>query len=63
MNSILQIAGFSAFFDVNADRLDAVFLVEVAAYLVLISRDRGPRLAPFIMALGRKTVKNLLEKL
>ncbi|HLD83363.1 MAG TPA: lysine--tRNA ligase [archaeon] len=34
-----------------------------AAYLVLISRDRGPRLAPFIMALGRKTVKNLLEKL
>ena len=26
-------------------------------------RDRGPRLAPFIMALGRKTVKNLLEKL
>ncbi|MBI4019491.1 MAG: lysine--tRNA ligase [Candidatus Aenigmarchaeota archaeon] len=34
-----------------------------AAYLVLISRNQGPRLAPFIMALGRRSVKDLLGKL
>lgn len=33
-----------------------------AAYQVLISKDSGPRLAPFILALGQKRVAKVLEK-
>jgi len=33
-----------------------------AAYLALISKERGPRLAPFILALGRARVSKLLAK-
>ena len=34
-----------------------------ACYLVLISRERGPRLAPFIMAIGKEKVSRLLKQL
>lgn len=33
-----------------------------AAYMVLLSSERGPRLAPFILALGRERVAKLLKK-
>ena len=34
-----------------------------SAYSVLIDRDQGPRLAPFILALGQKRVAGILEKI
>jgi lysyl-tRNA synthetase class 1 len=33
-----------------------------AIYQILISKDSGPRLAPFILALGKERVKNILEQ-
>ena len=34
-----------------------------SAYLALIGKERGPKLAPFILSMGRKKVIALLEKL
>ncbi|MFH1444942.1 MAG: lysine--tRNA ligase [Nanoarchaeota archaeon] len=34
-----------------------------AAYLVLLGNERGPRLAAFIMVIGKEKVKKLLEKI
>jgi lysyl-tRNA synthetase class 1 len=34
-----------------------------AAYLVLLNQERGPRLAPFILAIGRKKVIGLLRNI
>ena len=34
-----------------------------AAYLVLINKERGPRLASFILAIGEEKVIGLFEKL
>jgi len=34
-----------------------------SAYQVLISKDSGPRLAPFILALGKERVRKILEQL
>jgi len=34
-----------------------------ACYLVLISRERGPRLAPFILAIGKEKVTKLLRQI
>ena len=33
-----------------------------AAYNVLLNKDRGPKLAPFILALGKERVVELFEK-
>ncbi|MDP6265893.1 MAG: hypothetical protein QF584_03905, partial [Candidatus Woesearchaeota archaeon] len=33
-----------------------------AAYNVLLNKDRGPKLAPFILALGKEKVIELFEK-
>ena len=33
-----------------------------AAYNVLLNKDRGPKLAPFILALGREKVSGLFGK-
>ena len=33
-----------------------------AAYLVLLNKERGPKLAPFILALGKEKVAEMLEK-
>jgi len=33
-----------------------------AAYKVLIGKEKGPRLAPFILVIGKEKVINLLKK-
>ena len=33
-----------------------------AAYNVLLNKDRGPKLAPFILTLGKKKIIELFEK-
>ena len=33
-----------------------------AAYLVLVNKEKGPRLAHFILTIGKDKVKNLFER-
>ena len=53
---------YEKFFEISEKSgIDAKELF-AAAYLVILGKERGPRLAPFIMALGKEKVAKILEK-
>jgi len=34
-----------------------------AAYLILVGKERGPKLAPFVLSLGKKKAASLFEQI
>ena len=52
---------YSKFFDISRETGIETKDFFKAAYIVLIGKERGPRLAPFIFAIGKERVKKLLD--
>lgn len=54
---------YGKFFEISRNENISTKEFFKAAYQVLIGKDQGPRLAPFIFAIGKERVRNLLEEL
>jgi lysyl-tRNA synthetase class 1 len=53
---------YSKFFDISKSMDISSTLFFKTVYQILISKDSGPRLAPFILAIGQQRARKILEK-